>query len=55
MVAEAEIALASRDLAWHTQALEAARATLASHGDHVNAAHAGYLEVRRLVPPTAVT
>jgi len=49
VVAEAEVALASRDLAWPTQALEAARATLASHGDHVNAAHAGYLELRRLV------
>jgi len=49
VVAEAEIALVSRDLAWPTQALDAARATLDSHGDRVNAAHAGYLEVRRLV------
>jgi len=49
VVAEAEIALVSRDLAWPTQALRAARTTLASHGDGVNAAHAGYLEVRRLV------
>jgi len=49
VVAEAEIALVSRDLAWPTKALEAAHATLATHGDHVNAAHARYLEVRRLV------
>ena len=49
VVAEAEIALVSRDLAWPTQALRAARTTLASHADDVNAAHAGYLEVRRLV------
>jgi len=49
VVAEAEIALVSRDLAWPTQALAAARATLESHGDRVNAAHARYLEVRRLV------
>src|SRR5215218_8888970 len=49
VVAEAEIALVSRDLAWPAQALQAARASLASHGDDVNAAHAGYLAVRRLV------
>ena len=49
IVAEAEIALASRDLAWPMKALDAARATLEAHGDHVNAAHARYLEVRRLL------
>ena len=49
VVAEAEIALASRDLGGPAQALEAARATLEAHGDRVNAAHARYLEVRRLV------
>lgn len=49
IVAEAEIALASRDLAWPGKALEAARVTLDAHGDHVNAAHARYLEVRRLL------
>jgi DNA-binding transcriptional ArsR family regulator len=48
-VAEAEIALASRDLAWPVRALEAARATLEQHGDRLNAAHARYLGVRRLV------
>src|SRR3984957_6639274 len=47
VVAEAEIALASRDLGWSAKALEAARATLEAHGDHVNAMHARYLEVRR--------
>jgi hypothetical protein len=48
-VAEAEIALASRDLAWPAKALDVARATLDAHGDRGNAAHARYLEVRRLV------
>ncbi len=49
VVAEAEIALASRDLGWPAGALDAARATLEEHGDLVNAAHARYLEVRRLL------
>jgi hypothetical protein len=49
VVAEAEIALVSRDLGWPAKALAAARATLEEHGDRVNAAHAGYLEVRRLL------
>ena len=49
VVAEAEVALASRDLSWRAKALDAARATLEEHGDHVNAAHARYLEVRRLL------
>jgi hypothetical protein len=49
VVAEAEIALASRDLGWPTKALDAARATLEEHGDRANAAHARYLEVRRLL------
>ena len=48
-VAEAEIALASRDLAWPTKALDAARATLERHGDRLNAAHARSLEIRRLL------
>lgn len=47
VVAEAEIALASRDLGWPTKALDAARATLEAHGDRINAAHARYLESRR--------
>src|ERR671937_2503605 len=49
VVAEAEIALVSRDLTWSAKALHAARATLETHGDRVNAAHARYLEVRRLL------
>src|SRR5687768_716384 len=49
VVAEAEIALASRDLGWPAAALDAARETLDEHGDRLNAAHARYLEVRRLV------
>jgi hypothetical protein len=49
VVAEAEIALASRDLGWPVKALDSARATLEEHGDRVNAAHARYLEVRRLL------
>jgi hypothetical protein len=49
VVAEAEIALVTRDLGWPARALAAARATLEAHGDRVNAAHARYLEVRRLL------
>ena len=49
VVAEAEVALVSRDLGWSAKALDAARATLEKHGDRVNAAHARYLEVRRLL------
>lgn len=48
-VAEAEIALASRDLGWPVKALEAARVTLQAHGDLINAAHARYLGIRRLL------
>src|SRR5262245_1394399 len=49
IVAEAEVALASRDLGWPAKALDAARATLERHGDRVNAAHARHLEIRRLL------
>lgn len=49
VVAEAEIALVSRDLNWAAKALDCATATLEKHGDRVNAAHARYLQVRRLV------
>jgi DNA-binding transcriptional ArsR family regulator len=48
-VAEAEIALAARDLGWSAKHLDAARATLEAHGDRVNTAHARHLEIRRLV------
>lgn len=49
VVAEAEIALVSRDLGWTVKTLGAARQTLEAHGDHVNAAHARHLEIRRLL------
>ena len=49
VVAEAEIALVSRDLGWHAKALDAARATLEEHGDQLNASFARYLEIRRLL------
>jgi hypothetical protein len=49
VVAEAEIALVSRELGWSVKALDAARATLEAHGDRVNAAHARYLDIRRLL------
>jgi hypothetical protein len=49
VVAEAEIALISRDLTWPEKALHSARETLEAHGDHVNAAHARYVDVRRLL------
>jgi hypothetical protein len=54
VVAEAEIALVSRDLVagdlgWPAKTLDAARVTLEAHGDRVNAAHARNLEVRRLI------
>src|SRR5262249_30183331 len=49
VVALAEIALVSRDLAWPIRTLEAARATLDAHGDRINAAYARHLEARRLL------
>ena len=49
VVAEAEIALVSRDLGWPAKALDAARATLEKRGDWLNAAHARHLEIRRLL------
>jgi len=48
-VAEAEIALVSRDLNWPVRALGAAHDALARHGDLANAAHARYLAIRRLL------
>jgi hypothetical protein len=49
VVAEAEIALVSRDLSWPAKALEMARITLERHVDTLNAAHARHLEVRRFL------
>ena len=48
-VAEAEIALVTRDLGWPVKALEAAHATLEHHGDILNAAHARHLAARRFL------
>ena len=49
VVAEAEVALAARDLHASSKALDAARETLHRHGDTVNAAHARYLAIHRLL------
>ncbi len=49
IVAEAELSLASRDLGWPPKQLEAARKILERHGDRLNAAHARYLQIRRLL------
>jgi len=49
IVAEAEIALVSRDLGFSAETLEAARAALEARGDRLNAVHARYLAVRRLL------
>ncbi len=49
VVAEAEVALAARELEWSAKSLEAARGVLEEHGDRANAAQARYLGVRRLV------
>jgi hypothetical protein len=49
LVAEAEIALASRDLSSPAALLDAARTTLEQHGDRLNAAFARYLGIRRLL------
>lgn len=47
LVAEAELALASRDLSWPAKTLDTAQATLEQHGDRLNSAHARYLQLRR--------
>ena len=48
-LAEAEIALVSRDLNWPVKALDAAHGALERHGDRANAAHARYLKARYLL------
>jgi hypothetical protein len=48
-VAEAEIALVSRDLNGPATALDAAYNALQRHGDRANAAHARYLKIRYLL------
>jgi len=49
LVAETEIALASRDLGWSAKTLDSARKTLEEHGDLLNATYARHLEIRRLL------
>jgi hypothetical protein len=49
IVAEAEIALVSRDLSWPVKMLDAAAVILEAHGDRVNAAYARHLVGRRLL------
>ncbi|RYE30390.1 MAG: helix-turn-helix domain-containing protein [Hyphomicrobiales bacterium] len=48
-VAEAEVALAARDLGWAPGRLDEAAAVLEAHGDRANAAHARLLDIRRLL------
>src|SRR5258705_1244630 len=49
LTAEAEVALAARDLAWPARALPEAVRAFAAHGDWENAAHARLLLIRRLL------
>jgi len=49
IVAESEIAIVSRDLAWPIDVLDDARDTLEQHGDRANAAHARHLQARLLL------
>jgi hypothetical protein len=49
VVAEAEVALAMRDLGGSPRALVATSATLEAHADHANALHARLIAVRRLL------
>ena len=49
LIAEAEIALVTRDLSHAMKTLSGARETLETRGDKANAAHAGYLEARWLL------
>lgn len=49
VVAQAEVALAARDLNWPMKALHNARGVLEQHADWANAAHARHVEIRRHV------
>jgi hypothetical protein len=49
VVAEIDIALAARNLGWSAKRLAAARDMLEAHGEHQNAVHAHYLQIRRLL------
>ena len=48
-LAEADVALAMRDLDWPDETLESTRQALLRHGDLANAAHARLLHARRLL------
>src|SRR4249919_2175475 len=49
VTAEAEVALASRELGWPTHALDEVRRTFGTLGDHDNRLHAALLQIRRLL------
>src|SRR4029079_9352682 len=49
LTAEAEVALAARDLAWPSRALTEALRTFTARGDRENAAHVRLLQIRRLL------
>lgn len=49
VLADAEVALAMRDLGDSPHSLEAATATLEAHADHANALHARLIEARRFL------
>jgi hypothetical protein len=49
LTAEAEVALATRDLAWPPRTLTESVRTFTAHGDEANAAHARLLSARRLL------
>ena len=49
LTAEAEVALAGRDLVWSSRPLAEALRTFVVHGDRENAAHARLLQIRRLL------
>src|SRR5206468_1936288 len=49
LTAQAEVALAGRDLAWPARALAEALRTFSAHGDRENTAHARLLQIRRLL------
>jgi hypothetical protein len=49
LTAEAEVALAARDLAWPARALTEALRTFVARGDRENTAHARLLQIRRLL------
>ena len=49
LTAEAEVALAARDLGWPARALDEALRTFAAHGDRENELYARLLQTRRLL------